>query len=1039
MPHPTPRPLAAAFLLASALSAQAVTAPPNGPRPVDPRWHALMHARLVARPGTMIEDATIVLRDGLVVSVEAGAAPPAGARVHDLRGRFVYPGLVEPHLPVEAPRPERASPGLHWNEKVTPQRRALDGEGTTKALREELRRLGYGAAAIAPRGGIFRGEAAMVLLHEPEDAPGRRATVVREGVYHTVGFETGGGYPSSLMGAIALVRQTLLDAAWRAECVAAQGADPAAVPLPPDEALAALAPGRAVPLLFDATDELDALRAAKIAKEARRPFLVLGSGLEFRRVAALAHSGAAVLVPLRFPRAPEIRSAAEAELATLRDLMAWEQGPTNARRLLAAGVRAAFTTDKLEKRGEVHAQVRKAIRHGLSEEQALGMLTVEPARLLGLEGLLGEVAPKRLANLVVCDGPLFAEDSQILDVWVGGQRYVIHTPQPQGLAGTWAAEFPGRDPARADLEINSKSRVTLVLGDKRVAARGETLRETRLSFVVADAALGAGSFAFTATLEAGALLGEAVAPDGTRFSWRAARSGDAKPESRSSRPADAADVPQDLLLPLGAYGLPAPPPQDALLLEGATLWTSGPAGIVEDGVLIVEQGRVVYAGPRAQAPPPPAGARRIDARGKHVSPGILDCHSHTGIARGVNEGSHAVTAEVRIQDVLDPDDVHWYRELAGGVTAVNQLHGSANPIGGQSQTTKLRWGVAIPDAMHMEGAKPGIKFALGENVKRANAPRGFGPPGAGAPETRYPATRMGVEVVLRASFAAARDYTLARERFSGVAPPGPVPPRRDLQLEALAEILAGERLIHCHSYRQDEILALARLAGEYGIRLGTYQHALEAYKVAPEVKDSALGASLFSDWWAYKMEVFDAIPEAGAILHEQGVVVSFNSDSDELARRLNGEAAKAVKYGGVAPADALRFVTLNPAIQLGVAGRVGSLEKGKDADFAIWSASPLSSYARCEATFVDGREYFSLAQDREHRARIGAERQRLVQKVLRGEEERRAAHGDSRPATGPRDADEEEREEARRRVRLRMERALHARLGYSCCRVEEVR
>jgi N-acetylglucosamine-6-phosphate deacetylase len=319
---------------------------------------------------------------------------------------------------------------------------------------------------------------------------------------------------------------------------------------------------------------------------------------------------------------------------------------------------------------------------------------------------------------------------------------------------------------------------------------------------------------------------------------------------------------------------------------------------------------------------------------------------------------------VRIGDVTNPDAISWYRQLGGGVTAVNNLHGSANPIGGQNQVNKNRWGVANPDDMHFEGAKPGIKFALGENVKRSRS----------TTNTRYPDTRMGVESFIRDRFTAAREYAAAMKTES--------PPRRDLELECLAEILAGERLVHCHSYRQDEILMLARLSAEFGFQLGTYQHGLECYKVADAVRESARGASLFSDWWAYKIEVQDAIPQAGPILHEQGVVVSFNSDSDELARRMNVEAAKAVKYGGLRPEEALKFVTINPAIQLDVASRVGSLEEGKDADFAIWSGDPLSSLSRCEATFVDGRELFSLEKDAEHRKRIASERQRLIQKVM---------------------------------------------------------
>jgi N-acetylglucosamine-6-phosphate deacetylase len=396
----------------------------------------------------------------------------------------------------------------------------------------------------------------------------------------------------------------------------------------------------------------------------------------------------------------------------------------------------------------------------------------------------------------------------------------------------------------------------------------------------------------------------------------------------------------------------------------------------------------------------------IDAKGKHVTPGIIDCHSHTGISGGVNEGTQACTAEVRIEDVTNPDAINWYRQLAGGVTAVNNLHGSANPIGGQNCVNKNRWGALHPDDMHFEGAKAGIKFALGENVKQSNWDL--------TERTRYPQTRMGVESIIRDRFTAARDYAKQWSHYpygeiakrngvngangaNGAAASngrGEAPARRDIELEALAEILAGDRLIHCHSYRQDEILMLARLAQEFGFRIGTYQHNLEGYKVAEAVRDSAIGASLFSDWWNYKVEVQDAIPQAGPIMWEVGNVVSYNSDSDELARRMNVEAGKAVKYGGLKPEEALKFVTLNPAIQLAVEKRAGSLEAGKDADVVIWSGPPLSAMSRAEMTFVDGRCLFSLEQDAKHRETIAKERQRLIQKLLAQSGERPSMGGE---------------------------------------------
>ena len=406
----------------------------------------------------------------------------------------------------------------------------------------------------------------------------------------------------------------------------------------------------------------------------------------------------------------------------------------------------------------------------------------------------------------------------------------------------------------------------------------------------------------------------------------------------------------------------------ALVVRGATIWTSGPAGVLDSADLVVRQGKVVAVGPALKAP---AGAVVVDGSGLHLTPGLVDAHSHTAVDGAVNEGTHISTAEVRIADVLDPDDVGIYRQLAGGLTAANVLHGSANAIGGQNAVIKLRWGAPAADLL-FAAAPPGIKFALGENPKQSNW---------NVDERRYPQTRMGVEEVVRTRFQAARDYAREWAEFRGGKRKGVVPPRRDLELEALVEILEGRRLVHAHSYRADEILMLLRVAEEFSFRIATVQHGLESYKVADEIARHGAGASIFSDWWAYKYEVIDAIPWAAAIDYRRGVLTSFNSDSEELARRLNTEAAKAVRYGGVPEVDALKLVTINPARQLRIDDRVGSLEAGKDADFVLWSGHPLSTGTVCLQTWIDGRKYFDREADLAAREALAAERAALLAKV----------------------------------------------------------
>ena len=359
----------------------------------------------------------------------------------------------------------------------------------------------------------------------------------------------------------------------------------------------------------------------------------------------------------------------------------------------------------------------------------------------------------------------------------------------------------------------------------------------------------------------------------------------------------------------------------------------------------------------------------------HVTPGLIDCHSHTAISRGVNEATSAVTCEVRIGDVLDATDIALYRELAGGVTVAHVLHGSANPIGGQDQVIKLRWG-SLPEDLKLAGAMPGVKFALGENVKQSNWGDRY--------TTRYPQTRMGVEEILRDTFLAARDYEKAWTDYRQQAPGTALPPRRDLRLEAALEILNRQRIIHIHSYRQDEMLMFVRLAQEIGLTVAAFHHGLEAYKIIDEIAKLGAGVSTFSDWWAYKVEAIDGIPYNGAMLDKGGVLTSFNSDSNELARRLNTEAAKAVKYGGLSEEAALALVTINPARQLRIDGQTGSLEPGKDADFVLWNGHPLSGYTRAEQTWIDGRCYFDYTRDQQARREVATLREALIQQSVAG-------------------------------------------------------
>jgi imidazolonepropionase-like amidohydrolase len=436
-------------------------------------------------------------------------------------------------------------------------------------------------------------------------------------------------------------------------------------------------------------------------------------------------------------------------------------------------------------------------------------------------------------------------------------------------------------------------------------------------------------------------------------------------------------------------------PAPVILIQNATILTVS-HGQIEHGSILIRDGKIVEVGLSVKAP---KDAQVIDADGQFVMPGIVDCHSHIAIDGDVNEGSIAVSSIANIADVLNPDDIDIYRDLAGGVTVANVLHGSANPIGGQTVVIKLRWGQPA-SKLPFEGALPGIKCALGENPKHSN----FGGRGTAA---RYPATRMGVEETIRTAFAEARDYKATWDVYNKRTAAGEknlIPPRRDLRLDPLVEVLEGKRYVHSHCYREDEILMLLRVAKEFGFNVRTFQHVLEGYKVADELAAAGVGASTFSDWWSYKVEAFNAIPYNAALMTRRGVVVSINSDDAEEATHLNQEAAKTMKFGGLSHDEALKLVTLNPAMQLGIDKRVGSIDVGKDADLVIYNHDPLSAYSVVQKTLIDGRVYFDRQRDIAGRAGLEKEKKALTEKEKKSEKKPDATApkpGEKKPDENP--------------------------------------
>ena len=846
--------------------------------------HAIVGATVVVGPGEVIDDGTVVVRQDRIVAVgpRGDVDVPPDARVWAGEGLRVHAGFFESWLERELADgrlegdaadgdpglagPSAGSTALH------PELRVVDGLVLDEDTRTALLEAGFAVAAVIPEQGILRGRAAVV--HLGEGTPRERVLREEYGVAVALrGLGWGAGtYPGSLMGAVAAVRQSLLDAEHARDDLAhyERNADERTRPLydPAARALIPVVDG-VEPLLVDSRGVVVLHRAAALAEEFDARIVHLGSGGEWRRP-DLVPSDAALILPLDFPSAPSVEDEADWIDVSLDQLRHWNRAPGNAALLAGRGVDFAFTTHDLDSPATFWERLRTAGAHGLTEDDAVAALTERPAGYYGLGDRLGRIEEGRLAYLTVIRGEgLFDPAAEVALTFVDGRPHVIERVDDADKTDAETSEDP-EDPD-----------VPTIVARSPLADRGPFL----------------------------------------------------EPE--------------------------------AVVVRNATVWTSSDAGVLEDADLLVRNGRIVEVGRELDAPD---HAHEVDATGKHVTAGLIDAHSHIAVIGGVNEGTHSCTAEVRIADVLNSEDRRIYEQLAGGLTSSHVMHGSANAIGGQCQAIKLRWG-AGPDELILEGARPTIKFALGENPKRSNWTP---PPGM---ERRYPATRMGVEDVIRERFATAVEYARTHDEWND--DDGPYP-RRDLQLEALAEILADERDIHCHSYRQDEILALMRLMEEFDGRVAVFQHVLEGYKVADEMAAHGAAGSAFADWWAYKFEVYDAIPHAPTIMDERGVLTSVNSDSPDLARRMNTEAAKSVRYGGMDEQGALNLVTINAARQLGADGRIGSLEPGKDADFVVWSHHPLSTRAVAEQTWLDGALYWDRERDAERREAMAAERAALI-------------------------------------------------------------
>jgi imidazolonepropionase-like amidohydrolase len=963
------------WLLCLRLYAQE-TFPVNGVYNKNNTLYAFTHVTLYTDYQTRITDATLLVRHGVVEKAGTGIAIPKGAVIYDLTGKFIYPSFIESYSsygipdakapPAQNPQMESNTKGAFcWNQAVKPETDAGKLFTADAGAASEMRKMGFGAALVLQRDGIVRGTSAMVSLGEGKENNLLIATNVSANYSFDKGVSTQ-DYPSSQMGSIALLRQTYLDAKWYASDNSRREKN---------LSLEAFITQQKLPQVFDVNDKFSALRADKVGDEFGVQYIIKGSGDEYQRIAEIKDTKATFLLPLNFPMAYDVSDPYDAMLVSLGEMKHWEMAPGNPAAFEKAQIQFALTSSDLKDKNDFRKNVLKAIEYGLSPTSALKALTYTPATILGMGNKLGSLKEGMIANFLITSDTLFSEKCILYQNWVQGVAYEVNPSDIVDLRGNYDLHVGNRNyPLSIGGEVGAYQpnlKMDSVKTPVKLSVSGNSVS---LSFDIPS-----GNIRLSGSLPENAnagFKGRGQLEDGAWTNWNAVYTGAFKKEEKKDSLQKIKPETGTLFFPNMAYGWTTQPVAENVLFKNAMIWSNEKGGIFTGDVLI-QNGKIVSVG---KVNVVPAGIKTIDLTGKHLTSGIIDEHSHIAISNGVNEGAQASSAEVRIGDVVTSDDINIYRQLSGGVTASQLLHGSANPIGGQSAIIKLRWGLA-PEKMKIEGADGFIKFALGENVKQSN----WGDRNV----IRFPQTRMGVEQVYYDAFQRAKEYEAQWKKFNSQPKEkgiGAVP-RKDLELEALVEILNKKRFITCHSYVQSEINMLMHVGDSMGFRVNTFTHILEGYKVADKMKAHGAGASTFSDWWAYKFEVKDAIPYNAALLTQMGVVTAVNSDDAEMARRLNQEAAKAVKYGGLSQEEAWKLCTLNPAKLLHLDKHMGSIAEGKDADLVIWSDNPLSVYASVEKTYVDGILYYDVENDKQKRTEIASERNRLIQKMIASKKE----------------------------------------------------
>ena len=943
--------------------------------------YALRNATIVVDPETTLTDATLLIRSGKIEKVGQNVSVPAGYTEIDLSGKFIYPGFIDIYTSYGLPKLEQSqerSPfgrgpeqiqsktkgAYNANQAIKSEYNAAEEFSVDTKSAETWRKQGFGAVLTFRADGISRGSSAFVTLGEETD----NKELLKEKAAAQYSFNRGTSrqnYPVSIMGFIALLRQTYMDAEW----YGSQNPRPFK-----DQSLESWLQLQSLPQIFEANSWLNTLRADKVGDEFGKQYIIKGGGDEYQRIKEIKATNARMIIPVNYPDAYDVEDPFDAENVSLKDMKHWEMAPANLAALESSGIRFAVTTHGLKNKKDFIPNLRKAIKYGLSEKSALAALTTNPAGMVNMSNHVGSLRSGMIANFLITSENIFAEKAIIHENWIRGRRFRLKDLDIKDQSGAYELAVgdtkynlsitgkPGSHKAEIKINDSTDVKVDIKLSGELITMSFEPEKEKgriRLSGWDTDTPDG----------KTKGFAGEGQLADGAWVSWTATYISEAEQKEEKEEKEEEDKKPEigEVIYPFVAHGTSVLPKQETILIKNATVWTNENEGVLENTDVLLQNGKIAQIGKNLSS----ANARIIDGTGKHLTPGIIDEHSHIA-ASSINDVA-TNSSMVRIKDVVNSEDINIYRALAGGVVAVQILHGSANPVGGQSAIIKLRWGSA-PEELKIKGADEFIKFALGENVKRSRNNNSI----------RYPQTRMGVEQVYVDAFTNALEYKKAWDdynRLSTKAKAGVIKPRRDLVHETMLEIVEGKRFVTCHSYVQSEINMLIHVAERFNFHINTFTHILEGYKVADKMKAHGAGGSTFSDWWNYKWEVRYAIPYNAAIMHNEGVVTVINSDSRETGRRLNQEAAKSIKYGGMSEEDALKMVTLNPAKLLHLDDQMGSIKTGKSADVVLWSDNPLSIYAKAEKTIIDGIVYFDLEKDAGINEEITKERARLIQKM----------------------------------------------------------